>query len=207
MSRARITVLVILTVAIALDAPAASAADRILRAEMVLDAPVAAVWDLLSTEKGLTSFFAPGARIEPKVDGLFEIWFDPKAEPGKRGADGMRILAFEPGKRIVFTWNAPPAHPLTRAQRTTVEFRLTPAGDARTAVRFTHAGFGDGPEWDRTYDYFSQAWNGFVLPNLAWRVAHGPIDWTNRPQVTPVAATLEYEGEFRAAPADRKKGS
>jgi uncharacterized protein YndB with AHSA1/START domain len=53
-----------------------TAADRALRAELVLAAPVDVVWNLWSTEAGLTSFFAPAARIEPRVDGLFE--YSPK---------------------------------------------------------------------------------------------------------------------------------
>ena len=72
----------------------------------------------------MKSFFAPGCRIEPKVDGLYEIWFNPAAPAGERGGE---------------------------------------------------------------------AWSTFVLPNLVWRVAHGPIDWKARPEVKPVAGTLKVD--------------
>lgn len=159
----------------------------------MLDAPVETVWKLWTTEEGVRSFFAPGCRIEPRVDGLYEIWFNPSAPPGERGGDGMRILAFEPPRRVSFTWNAPLSQPVVRAQRSVVDVRLFPEGEKKTRLLFTHGGWGDGPEWDAAYAYFDKAWGGFVLPNLVWRVAHGPIDWKARPQVGPVAATLGIE--------------
>lgn len=175
-----------------------SSPDRILRATLVLDAPVDAVWKLWTTEEGVKSFFAPGCRIEPKVDGLYEIWFNPAAPAGERGGDGMRILAFEPGRRLAFTWNAPPSQPVIRAQRSVVDVRFLAEGDKKTRLVFTHGAWGDGPEWDATYAYFDKAWSTFVLPNLVWRIAHGPIDWKARPDVRPVAGTLKVD--LAAAP-------
>jgi uncharacterized protein YndB with AHSA1/START domain len=173
--------------------PSSRSSDRILRASLVLDAPVEDVWKLWTTEDGVKSFFAPGCRIEPKVDGLYEIWFNPAAPAGEKGGDGLRILVFEPGRRLSFTWNAPPSQPAIRAQRTVVDVRLFPEGEKKTRLVFTHGGWGDGPEWDAAYAYFDKAWNGFVLPNLVWRLAHGPIDWKARPEVKPLAESLRIE--------------
>jgi hypothetical protein len=66
------------------------ASDRFLRADLTIEAPVADVWNAWTTEAGVTSFFAPGTKIEPRVDGLYEIYFDPTQPPGQRGAEGMR---------------------------------------------------------------------------------------------------------------------
>jgi len=173
----------------------AAASDRVLRATLVLEAPVETVWALWTTEDGVKSFFAPGCRIEPRVDGLYEIWFNPAAPAGERGADGMRILSFEPNRRLVFTWNAPPSIPTIRGQRTAVEVKLAadPSAPKKTRLTFTHFGWGEGEDWDKAYAYFDKAWNGFVLPNLAWRVANGPIDWSKKPEVRPVAPSLRVE--------------
>lgn len=165
--------------------------DRVLRAEIVVDAPIDEVFALWTTEDGVRSFFAPGCRIEPRVDGAYEILFEPGAPAGRRGAEGTRILAFEPPRRFSFTWNAPPEQTLTREQRTVVTIDLAPEGESRTRLRFTHSGWGAGPEWDRAYSYFDRAWAAFVLPYLVHRIARGPIDWSEVPTVTAVAPTLK----------------
>lgn len=160
------------------------AQDRVLRAEFVLKAPVDQVWALWTTEAGIRSFLAPAANIEPKVDGLYEILFSPDKPPGQRGAEGLRIIAFEPPRRLVFTWNAPPDQPSIRAQRTVVELRLEPSGQD-TRLTFLHWGWGSGPDWDRAFVYFDRAWGSFVLPSLVHRVDFGPIDWTKPAALKP----------------------
>jgi uncharacterized protein YndB with AHSA1/START domain len=185
------TAFVTLMTAVAVFPGTSTAGERVLRAELVLPAPVDQVWTLWTTRAGLTSFFAQGARIEPRVDGLFEILFMPSAPAGKRGAEGLRILAFEPPRRLSFTWNAPPDQPYARAQRTVVTIDLADDGNGRTRLTFTHAGWGSGPEWDKAYDYFDGAWGGFVLPMLKHRIENGPVDWSNMPKVAPVAPSLK----------------
>jgi uncharacterized protein YndB with AHSA1/START domain len=113
----------------------AHASDRILRAEVVVSAPLDSVWKAWTTEEGVRSFFAPGCRIEPRVDGAYEIWFNPAGAPGSRGGDDLRVLALEPGRRLAFTWNAPPSLPYTRAQRTMVSVEFEPVSPTRTPGR------------------------------------------------------------------------
>jgi uncharacterized protein YndB with AHSA1/START domain len=164
---------------------------RILRAVMTLDATAAEVWQLWTTEEGLVSFFAPAAQVEPRVDGRYDIFFNPEAREGERGADGMRILVYEPERRLSFTWNAPVSQPYVRAQRTVVTIALDPLPAGGTRMTFTHAGWGAGPEWDRAYDYFDTAWNAAVLPRLRHRLASGPLDLANPPVLEPIAPTLK----------------
>lgn len=166
------------------------AEDRILRTQLLLDAPLEDVWNAWATEEGVKSFFAPGCRIEPRVDGAYEILFNPAGEPGQRGAEGMRILVYEPRQRLAFTWNAPPDLPNVRAQRTLVTLDFEAQGEKRTRLTFTQAGWGAGPEWDKAYAYFDRAWGGVVLPSLVHRFSKGPIDWKNRPQLMPLPGTL-----------------
>lgn len=182
----------LLIVVLSALAPVASA-ERVLRTELLLDAPPAQVFDLWASEEGVKSFFAPGAHIEPRVDGAYEIFFDPSQPPGHRGADGLRILQYEPGRRLAFTWNAPEDQPEARAQRTFVVLDFAPEAGGRTRFRFTQSGWGEGPHWDKAYAYFDKAWNTFVLPRLKARVAQGPLDWKRAYDLKPVAATLQVE--------------
>lgn len=183
-----------------LELGTAAAEDRVLRAELELEAPLSDVWAAWTTPEGVRSFFAPGCNVEPRPGGPYEILFAPDAPAGQRGGEGLTVLAAEPMRRFAFTWNAPPKWPEIRAQRTVVNLRLEGLGPSRTRLEFTHGGFGEGADWDAVYDYFDQAWRGVVLPRLVHRLANGPIDWSKPPKLDPVAPTLKRS--LRPAPAE-----
>ena len=159
---------------------AAAAGERMLVNEVVVKAPVAEVFKAWTTSEGIASFFAPEARIEPVPGGLFEVYMNPYAKPGLKGADDMRVLAVQENRMLSFTWNAPPSLPEARKQRTVVILRFAPQPPGEpdgTRVTLTHVGWGDGGEWDANYKYFEKAWPN-VLANLQRRFAEGPIDFT-----------------------------
>jgi uncharacterized protein YndB with AHSA1/START domain len=158
-------------------APLAQAAERSIDKEIVLAATPEQAWQAWTTREGITGFFAPDARIEPRVGGAFEIYINPYAEPGLKGADDMRFLALQPPRMLSFTWNAPPNLPEARQQRTVVVVRFQPVGERETRVTLHHTGWGDGGEWDQAFAYFDRAW-GNVLANLKKRFETGPVDWT-----------------------------
>lgn len=153
------------------------AAERAIDKEVVIAATPDQAWDAWTTRAGITSFFAPDAKIEAKVGGAFHIYIDPLAEPGMKGADEMRFMALQPSRMLSFDWNAPPSLPDVRQQRTFVTVRLTPVGTDQTRVSLHHVGWGEGSEWDKAYAYFDRAW-GNVLANLKKRFETGPVDWT-----------------------------
>jgi uncharacterized protein YndB with AHSA1/START domain len=155
----------------------ANAQERAIVKEIVVKATPEQVWQAWTTVEGIKSFFAPGAKLEAKSMGLFEIHMNPYAPEGMRGADDMRFLALQEPKFLSFTWNAPPHLPEARKQRSVVTVRITPVDATTTKVVLNHSAFGEGGEWDKTYDYFNNAW-GRVLANLKKRFDEGPVDWT-----------------------------
>ena len=165
--------------------------ERRIVKEVVVKAAPEAVFKAWSTSDGIASFFAPEANIQARPDGPFEVYINPYAQPGMKGADNMRVLGVQENRMISFSWNAPPHLPEARAQRTFVTVRMQPEG-ADTRVRLTHSGWGDGGEWDKAYAYFDRAW-GNVMANLQKRFAEGPIDWT------------EWRGKLRAMMAEEAK--
>lgn len=156
--------------------------NRVIRGEVVVEADLDAVWDAWTTEDGIASFFAPACNIDLRVGGRYEILFDPAAEPGNRGAEGVVILALQPRRMLAFTWNAPPHMAEIRKQWTHVTVRFQPVGDERTKITLFHDGWGEGPEWDEAFEYFNRAWNDVVLPRLEYRFSVGPVDWNAPPK-------------------------
>jgi uncharacterized protein YndB with AHSA1/START domain len=166
-------------------------ADRVLRAEVVVKAPVEEAWKAWTTQAGLATFFAPVGHVDLRVDGTYDVWFFPEKGPGERGAEGMRILDVEPLQRFAFTWDAPPSNPKIRGKRTMVVVDFEPRGEGATRVRLTHLGWGEGPEWDQAYEYFDRAWAVHVLPRFVHRFERGPIDWNRIPELEPVTASMK----------------
>jgi len=154
-----------------------AAAERAIEKAVVVDASVDQVWDSWTTRDGIIGFFAPDAKIEPKVGVAFAIYFDPQAEPGLKGADDMQFMALQPKKMLSFSWNAPPSLPEVRGQHTFVTVRFEPISEKQTRVSLYHTGWGDGGQWDKSYAYFDRAW-GNVLANLQKRWTTGPVDWS-----------------------------
>ncbi|MEI6737860.1 MAG: SRPBCC domain-containing protein [Pseudomonadota bacterium] len=156
--------------------------ERAIVEKISIKANINDVWNAWTTSAGIKTFFAPDANVEARPGGPFEIYMDPGAPAGMKGADGMVFLAIQDKKMISFTWNAPPSLPEVRKQHTVVVVRFTPRGDALTDVSLHHSGWGTGggngsdAEWDKAYDYFSKAWPN-VLKNLKKRFDDGPIDW------------------------------
>lgn len=153
------------------------AAERAIDKSIEVPASLDEAWAAWTTREGIVSFFAPDAKVEARVGGPFQIYIDPGAAPGAKGADDMRFLALQPKKMLSFDWNAPPHLPEARAQRTFVVVRFEPLGDKLTRVSLHHTGWGDGGQWDQAYSYFDRAW-GNVLANLKKRFEQGPQDWT-----------------------------
>jgi len=157
--------------------------DRVIRGEVIVETSVDAVWEAWTTEEGIKTFFAPACHVELRVDGLYEILFNPDAEPGWRGAEGMRVMALQPNRMLAFTWNAPPDLTSVREQLTHVVIRFMELAEGRTQVTLTHDGWGEGEEWDKAFAYFVRAWKDVVLPRLKYRFSIGPVDWDNLPKI------------------------
>jgi uncharacterized protein YndB with AHSA1/START domain len=168
----------IVTTCLLAIAVGAHATERSIDKEVIVPAPIAAVWQDWTTKAGIESFFAPEAEIDARVGGAFHIHIDPYGEPGMKGADDMRFMALQPPKMLSFDWNAPPSLPEARQQRTFVIVRLAEVDARSTRVTLHQVGWGDGGEWDKTYAYFDRAW-GNVLANLKQRHESGPRDWTD----------------------------
>lgn len=121
------------------------------------------VYRLWTSAEGIEGFLGAGAIVGSGIGGPYEYQFLDDAPDGLRGGEGCRILALEPERLVVFTWNSPPGF-ATRGQHTWVVLGLQPMGSG-THVRLAHWGHGVGPQWEVNREYFTSAW-GRVLDAL-----------------------------------------
>lgn len=157
--------------------------ERAVKAEVIVPAGLDQVWQAWTTEEGLKSFFAPACKVDLRVSGAYELYFNPAGAPGERGGEGNVILAIQPMNMLAFTWNAPPSLPNVRQQHTSVVLRFKEIAPGQTKVTLVESGWGEGEEWDQAFAYFNRAWAEIVLPRLRYRFANGPIDWSNPPSL------------------------
>ena len=146
--------------------PVAGNPARRVERTVVINGSVAEVWDEWTTEQGIRSFFAPAAKIDLRPGGAYEMYFVPSLAPGLQGGEGNQIISIDPQRTLMFTWNAPPKFGALRDVRTYVVMRFEPVSAAKTRIRFTHFGFGEGAEWNAVYAYFDEAWDT-VFADLA----------------------------------------
>jgi uncharacterized protein YndB with AHSA1/START domain len=166
---------------------------RSIHLEAVLPASRSELFRLWTTEEGVHTFFAPRARIEPRVGGRYEMIFAPDLDPegADQGTKGARILRFEPDRRLAFEWitfvvqkhpsgfGPPVVPPAVRNERpipTWVEIDLEDVPDqlGTTRLRLVHRGFRSGGPWDEVLPYFWRQW-GAILGRLG-SVCSGPVD-------------------------------
>lgn len=154
-----------------------SAFPKPIKLSALIQAPLSDVWQAWTTEDGARTFFAPECRIEYRVGGAYEMYFDLNAPAGQRGGEGCQILALEELSLLSFTWNAPPEFPSVRFQRTHVMVYFTSMEKNQTGITLIHDGWGKGEDWQKTREYFVHAWGKVVIPRLKTRFTSGPILW------------------------------
>ena len=140
----------------------------------------------------------PDARIEPQVGGAFQIYIDPLAAPGMKGADDMRVMAVQPQKISSLDRNAPPHLAEARKQRTFVVVRFEPLGDKLTRVSLHHTGWGDGGEWDTDLR--------LLRPRLGGRARQHEEALRQRPAVTGTRVARATAQDARRRGAEGRRG-
>ncbi|MEW5850693.1 MAG: SRPBCC domain-containing protein [Myxococcota bacterium] len=150
--------------------------EKIVRKERLIPGPLQDVWNAWTTSDGATTFFAPKAKIELRLGGAYELYFNLDEKEGRKGSEGMHVLSFVPGEMLSFEWNSPPEFSVRSERGMWVTVFLEQAHGWNTRVRLVHLGFGNGEEWDRVHAYFDRVWD-VVLRRLEHRFQKGPVDW------------------------------
>lgn len=149
--------------------------------EVLVNAPVAAVWEAVSTAEGWKTWAAPAAWSPPNAPDVIETSYSPGARASSPATIKQQIVARVPEVLMVFrTVKAPAGFPdfETYAKVTSV-LQLEPAGEGTTKVRLTGAGYAGTDAGRRLLSFFEKG-NATTLASLRTRFTDGPIDWSNR---------------------------
>ncbi len=148
------------------------AGERILRTEAVVHAPAAEVWEAFTTKPGLQSWMAPVAEIDLRLGGTLKTNYNPQAKIGDSGTIVHHILSYEPERMLATQFTAPEgALPEAKlAQQTWVVYRFEPLSAQETRVTVSMMGWGQGPDWDRSYAFFEKG-NAWEMEQLVKRFA------------------------------------
>lgn len=115
----------------------------------------------VSEAEGIMRWFAPIAKVDPRVGGEYVISWGPGME-GK-----STITIYEPGKRFAAAtdkakpYSAGPAEPDAPA-RLVVDYQIEAIGGGMTRLRLVHSGFGRGAGWDNDFEGTRTGWPVFM---------------------------------------------
>jgi uncharacterized protein YndB with AHSA1/START domain len=124
--------------------------------EIVIDAPVEAVWKAISDGEELTRWFVEEAEVKPGVGGTISISWG-----GEEKGEG-RIDEWEPNRKLrktlmAFEMGAAKYDGSTpMVDEYTIEQR-----DGKTVLRLVSSGIPDTPEWDGFYNGTDSGWSSF----------------------------------------------
>ena len=124
--------------------------------EIVIDAPIEAVWKAISDGEELTRWFVEEATVKPGVGGTIAISWG-----GGEKSSGT-IEAWEPNQKLrkklapidMGALKSDPAAPMI--DEYTIERR-----DGKTVLRLVCSGIPDAPEWDGFYNGTDTGWGSF----------------------------------------------
>src|SRR5580765_2223891 len=125
--------------------------------EIVIDAPIEAVWKAISDGEELTRWFVDEATVTPGVGGTISIsWGGEEMssgtiemwEPNKKLRKRLEPLDMGPAKQD-------PTVPMI--DEYTIERR-----DGKTVLRLVCSGIPDAPEWDGFYNGTNSGWASFL---------------------------------------------
>ena len=138
-----------------------------IRIEAAIPARIDRVWSAWTRPDRITSWFAPEARLEARVGGAFELFFDP-ADHEHQCTKGCAFTTFEPKKRLGFTWRGPDRFERLMNNSASLTSVLVTFSneDGITRVLVEHHGWGTGAEWEKARAWHQKAWEE-VLGSLS----------------------------------------
>ena len=134
-----------------------SAGEKVLRLESVLPLGKAEAWKLFTTEEGWKKWATPVVSINFKVGGQILSHYDKTKAVGDPGTIRLPIINYLEGEMITLKVILTDAFAegVRREDGNLQEIiQLVALGEGRTKVVSSMIGWGSGPDWEKTYEFF-----------------------------------------------------
>ncbi len=129
--------------------------ERLLRTEVVVDATPEQLWEAFTTKAGWESWAVPLAEVDFRIGGTIRTNYDKNAGVGGKGTITHHILSYEPRRMISTRFESQGSPGWAKlAEGCWVVTRFEPVSPTRTRMVETMLGWGEGPQWDDSYNHF-----------------------------------------------------
>jgi uncharacterized protein YndB with AHSA1/START domain len=152
---------------------------RVQQLSVVVDAPVAKVWDAFMTDDGFTRWATPVAHITlENGGGMMESSYLLSSRIGDPDNIKNEIVAYLPQHMIALrNAHVPKGAPFDPAFIVSIRTIITFDDlGSKTRVTESQVGYGDGAEYDSMYTHFRDG-NAEELESLAQSFLGNPVDW------------------------------
>ena len=132
-----------------------------LKFEIILNASLEEVWNAWTDDSLIVKWFSPGANIEPRLGGAYELYFDPN-DHNHMSTIGCTITEYEPMNHLSFTWKGPDqyAEIMNNPDNLThVKVTFSWEGE-RTTIALIHEYWGESDKWAEAKEWHRNAWDG-----------------------------------------------
>jgi uncharacterized protein YndB with AHSA1/START domain len=125
--------------------------------EVVVNAPVEAVWKAWTTKEGLEAWLVGKTEIDLKVGGVWLTNYSKDSNLKDDSTIHQEILAFDPGRMLAFrTVKTPANFPFPLITQTWTVLYFEPAGTGKTRVLARMNGYGEGEQFARMRTFFER---------------------------------------------------
>ncbi|MCX6169314.1 MAG: SRPBCC domain-containing protein [Ignavibacteriales bacterium] len=136
-----------------------STGERVLRIESILPAEKQEVWKIFTTAEGWQKWAAPIASVDFKVGGLILTNYDRTKTVNDSGTIQLPIINYIEGEmitlKVILTESF--TEKVRKEDMNLQEIiQLVDLGSGKTKVISSMIGWGTGPDWDKTYDFFER---------------------------------------------------
>ena len=121
------------------------------------------VFRAITDPEQIVKWFAPYARVDPRVGGQYDISWDPEMQ------GGGTITAWDPPKHfaqysersVAYNCEGKPVETGV-AQKIVIDYYIEATADGMTRLRLVQSGFGPEAAWDDEYEATKTGWADFL---------------------------------------------